>query len=355
VVDAATAQSTATAAATDAATAQVTADTAELDAAAAQTTADTAELDAAAAQSTADTAATDAATAESTANAASTDAAAAQFTADTALADAGEAQSTADAAAAGHTVNTNTQLTNAQVAAAATAQGFVTGAHTTDSNTQLDEAAVDGFVANNGFGLAADVSANTAAIASLGGAVTGLEACADGLTVADHDTGLLWEKKTGTPVDFASRVLCETAGCPDPHDVANAYKWSIAFPDPNGGAFTDFLAKLNDSSQPATWSSPGFLNSPSVGTQTTGCFADHCDWRLPNIVELQTILDCSFGAPCIDPLFGPTASSFYWSASNLAINPNNVWFAIFDSGIASPNATGGNVFFSRAVRAGSCN
>jgi hypothetical protein len=34
-----------------------------------------------------------------------------------------------------HTINTNTQLTNAEVAAAATAQGFVTGPHTTDSNT----------------------------------------------------------------------------------------------------------------------------------------------------------------------------------------------------------------------------
>ena len=37
------------------------------------------------------------------------------------------AQATADAAVAGHTVDINTQLTNAEVAAAATAQGFVTG------------------------------------------------------------------------------------------------------------------------------------------------------------------------------------------------------------------------------------
>ena len=61
---------------------------------------------------------------------------------------------------------------------------------------------------------------------------TGLEACANGLTVADHDTGLLWEKKTGTPVNHVDSVICETAGCPDPHDVANVYEWSAA--DPNG-------------------------------------------------------------------------------------------------------------------------
>jgi hypothetical protein len=189
----------------------------------------------------------------------------------------------------------------------------------------------------------------TAALASVG-AATGLESCPDGLTVADHDTGLLWEKKTGTPADFASRVLCESAGCPDPHDVANAYEWSNVAPDPNGNAFTDFLAKLNDSSQPATWSSS---SSGSIGTQTSGCFADHCDWRLPNVVELQTILNCGFGDPCIDPLFGPTASSFYWSASSFATSPNFAWNASFNDGFV--NLTNKTLdYFVRAVRAGSC-
>ena len=232
-----------------------------------------------------------------------------------------EAQSTADAAVAGHTVNTN---------------------------TQLDEDQVDAFVADNGFGLATDVSANTAAIAALG-AATGLEACLDGLTVADHDTGLLWEKKTGTPVAYPG-VNCESAGCPDPHNVANAYEWSNTSLTPDGNVFTDFLAKLNDPSQPATWSS----SSPSsIGTQTSGCFADHCDWRLPNVVEIQTILDCGFGIPCIDPLFGATASSAYWSGSSDATNPVGAWGAGFGGGNVIPLFKASNGFV-RAVRAGSC-
>ena len=48
--------------------------------------------------------------------------------------------------------DTNTQLTSAQVAAAAISKGFVTGPHTVD--TTLDEAAVDAFVANNGYAIA---------------------------------------------------------------------------------------------------------------------------------------------------------------------------------------------------------
>ncbi len=55
--------------------------------------------------------------------------------------------------AGAHTVDTNTQLTEAEVAAAALAQGFVAGAHTVDTDTQLTEAEVDAFVANNGYSI----------------------------------------------------------------------------------------------------------------------------------------------------------------------------------------------------------
>jgi hypothetical protein len=112
-------------------------------------------------------------------------------------------------------------------------------------------------------------------------------------TVMDDDTGLQWEKKTDD----------DTV-----HDVDFVYSWSTGAPwDPDGTAFTDFLDDLN----------------------TAPCFAGHCDWRLPQIADLQTILigpdaapgqdaNCS-AAPCIDPEFaavgGPTASSDYWSVT----------------------------------------
>jgi hypothetical protein len=188
---------------------------------------------------------------------------------------------------------------------------------------------------------------------------TRFEDCGDG-TVADHQTGLQWEQKTGT---VSSIVVCETAGCPDPHVVNNVYQWSDTGTAPDGGAFTDFLAKLNAPTFGAAAFAELYVDPP-----VTGCFAGHCDWRLPIIDELGTILigvnaapgqatTCS-ASPCIDPEFaaigGPTASSNYWSASTNAGNPNSAWGAGFiNGGVDSINRAGDN--FVRAVRAGSCN
>ena len=175
------------------------------------------------------------------------------------------------------------------------------------------------------------------------------EDCGDG-TVADHQTGLQWEKKTGTP---GTGVECETTACPNPHDVNNLYRWSNTLEDPDGGAFTIFLAQLNGELFPSA---------------ATGCFANCCDWRLPKISELQTILvgvdaapgqaTTCFVRPCVDPDFaavaGPTASAFYWSGSTLAGIPFFAWLVdlivgdVFSSGKAFDARV-------RAVRTGSCN
>jgi hypothetical protein len=71
------------------------------------------------------------------------------------------------------------------------------------------------------------------------------------------------------------------------------------------------------------------------------CFAGICDRRLPEVgedggtTELETILDlcairCRSGViPCIDPIFGPTAPSFYWSSVTRAADPSAAWFVDF--------------------------
>lgn len=112
-------------------------------------------------------------------------------------------------------------------------------------------------------------------------------------TVTDFDTGLQWEQKTADG---------------SVHDRANEHDWSPTLGRPDGTAFTIFLGTLND-------------GTSLDGATIRGCFAGHCNWRLPSIVELQSILDltapgCGRGGPCIDEtVFGPTLAFFYWSAT----------------------------------------
>ncbi len=88
-----------------------------------------------------------------------------------------------------------------------------------------------------------------------------------GLTVIDHATGLEWEKKT------------EDGGV---HDRHNLYQLSDSsdgdLADPDGDAFTVFVAALNDCVS-------------ADGRSVSGGFAGHCDWRLPQVDELLTVLD----------------------------------------------------------------
>ena len=121
----------------------------------------------------------------------------------------------------------------------------------------------------------------------------------------------------------------------------NTYAWTDGgdgdFTDPDGTAYTNFLETLNDCES-------------DNGVTISGGFDDHCDWRLPGIDELLTILDCSF-FPCIDPIFGPIAASSYWSSPPFAFFPSNAWNVDFGNGYVFIV----NVFFvnrGRAVRGG---
>jgi hypothetical protein len=128
-------------------------------------------------------------------------------------------------------------------------------------------------------------------------------------TVTDCVTGLMWEQKDST---------CATG---DPHCVNTHYTWNIgdATGNANGTLYTQFLAALN-------------TDASALGVGT--CFANYCDWRIPNIAELQTILLVPFPCstpPCIvDPVFGPTAASPYWTSTSSKLNPGAAWIVNFN-------------------------
>lgn len=156
-------------------------------------------------------------------------------------------------------------------------------------------------------------------------------------TITDRQTGLQWEKK---------------APPGDVHNVDSLYTWStMVAAGPDGSVFTNFLTALNHGAT-------GVGDCVSDGTTQVGGFAGHCDWRLPTIAELRTIVDtsvpgCGSGGFCINPIFLPVGdqTDSYWSATVSAADGFFVQSVRFSDGRVSGNPRI-NVGSARAVRGG---
>lgn len=144
-------------------------------------------------------------------------------------------------------------------------------------------------------------------------------------TVTDYDTGFQWETKDGDVGGFCFISIVS-------HCVNDVYNWVEA---------QSFVDNLNGSS--------------TDGLILTNAFAGYADWRLPTIVELETILLAPYPcgtSPCIDPIFGPTAANFYWSATTVAGTPLNAWLVDFLGGFVNGDHKVNGGYDVRAVRTG---
>ena len=140
-------------------------------------------------------------------------------------------------------------------------------------------------------------------------------------TITDNNTKLVWEKKS------ADGTI---------HDVNTLYTWDNAFAVHIGG-----------------------LNAAN--------FAGHNDWRLPNVKELQSIVNYEVNAnvtPAVSPTFNTgctagatvltgscTAASNHWSSTTLANSPSVAWIVDFTGDVGAANKF--NPARIRAVRSGS--
>src|SRR5438309_5920827 len=117
-------------------------------------------------------------------------------------------------------------------------------------------------------------------------------------TITDNNTGLMWEK-----LSMDGSV----------HDVSTTYPWA--------NAFAQHVATLNSTN-----------------------FAGHNDWRMPNVKELESIMNYQNVDPTVSPAFNTnctsgctvltcsctTSSSGYWSSTTAASNPSTA--GVLDTG-----------------------
>ena len=103
-----------------------------------------------------------------------------------------------------------------------------------------------------------------------------------------------------------------------------------------------------------------------AGLNTTPCFAGFCDWRLPNIKELQSIVNYQNFSPAVSSEFNSnctascgvttcscTAAGEYGSSTSFAADPSAVWLVNFSNGFTGLNdKISASPFHVRAVRGG---
>jgi hypothetical protein len=122
-----------------------------------------------------------------------------------------------------------------------------------------------------------------------------------------------------------------------------------AYRDNGDGTVTDVATGLiwqreDDDAQRARATADSYCRSLSLGGSS--------DWRLPNIKELQSLIDATIAEPnpAIDEgTFPGTASTGYWSATDHALDSNQGWYVDFEDGDSHSDATTA-FFFVRCVR-----
>lgn len=158
-------------------------------------------------------------------------------------------------------------------------------------------------------------------------------------TITDENTGLMWE------------IKIDDAGT---HEVHRRYSWE--------DALSQFLLVLNDSCE-------GEGRVLCDGDDFCGAggwcgFAGYRDWRIPNVKELQSILnfDVPYPGPVVHPEFdrdcthacrscscsGPAT---HWTATSYVWSPSHAYIVDFADGFVHCNYKG-NRHYVRAVRGG---
>lgn len=87
--------------------------------------------------------------------------------------------------------------------------------------------------------------------------------------------------------------------------------------------------------------------------QSDGSYAGYTDWRLPNLKELQSIVDYSHGTPAVNTTyFLNTQSDYYWSSTTYAQSAAMASLVDFSNGTMTYSNKGTTYKYVRCVRGG---
>jgi hypothetical protein len=169
-------------------------------------------------------------------------------------------------------------------------------------------------------------------------------------TITDNNTLLVWEAKTGCGGGGSATNL---------HAGDNWYPWrghcSMSF------AFCGTDADCSSGTCNASdGQGTGMTIFKWVAALNGANFAGHNDWRIPNVKELQSIVDYGNSDPAVASAFSSGSSSCtvsvassagYWS-STATTNSSYAWYINFNIGVVYVDfkTTG---YYVRAVRGGS--
>jgi hypothetical protein len=152
----------------------------------------------------------------------------------------------------------------------------------------------------------------------------------------------------------AAGAICETGGAKNPTCVNVDWpRWTIpnsmaevtndgapaasleSYTDNGDGTVTDKLTHLLWQQVPPTMGGTGtgyFVWADAKMYCQSLVLSGHHDWRLPSLIELQSIVDYGVTSrPTIDPKF-TCSSDVFWSATPLAGQPTYAWYVTFSGG-----------------------
>jgi len=150
----------------------------------------------------------------------------------------------------------------------------------------------------------------------------------------DNVTGLVWELKTTSAAS--------------PHFSGHKYTWYSTNSATNGGNAG------NQGNNSCNGTLPGGLCNTEafVIAMNTAALCGNSDWRIPNELEFQSIIDYSKGALAFDTNFLPnSAGGNYWTSRTTAFNMTEAFFFSFNLGDLNYDLKTGN-YFVQAVRGG---